>query len=215
MTRSSTCPWLMLICLLIAGCSRSKEDQLRSAVKEVRAGHTTEIDLSESPLEDDALLSELQGLDGLESLNLDRTPVTDDGLAAMGHLPNLHLLSLAQTRVSNAGIATLVTNFPKLVSLRLDETVITDPGFAELAHAEHLEMLSLHRVPVSDAGCKQIAKISTLTTLGLDQTMITDRGLTSLKSLPQLKRLSIWQCQLSESGIERFQRDQPDVAVNR
>lgn len=133
---------VMLACCLTVGCRPSDDDQFWLAVQEVRAGHSTAIDLNESPMADDSPLGELRGLDELTSLNLDRTPVTDEGLAAIGKLPNLQDLSLTRTRISNAGIATIVANFPELVSLRIDETVITDAGFKKLADAEHLVSLS-------------------------------------------------------------------------
>lgn len=203
-----------IACLLVAGCGISNEERFLAAVGDARAGNSNVFDVREWPMADDSLLRELAGIDGLQSLNLDRTPVTDAGIAAIGRLPGLKSLSLTRTRLSGESVEMIVDQFPGLVHLRLDETTI-GPGVPALARSENLQQLSLYRVPVTSPMCKELAKITTLRDLSLDQSMITDDGLGPLAKLTNLHRLSIWQCAVTDKALEKFAKSRPDVHVNR
>ena len=137
---SGTC---VIVWLLLTGCEQGNDDRFRIVVRQVRDELSSSIDIRETPLADESLVAELNGLSALKDLNLDRSPVTNAGLMAIGSLPALEKLSLSRTQISNEGTKTIVTNFPSLVFLRLDETVVTDAGIDALSDLPALQELSL------------------------------------------------------------------------
>lgn len=216
MTKNTTSVTLCLVWLLLTGCQQSNDQIFLSRVDEVRDDLSASVDIRETPLSDESLVAQLNGLAGLKKLNLDRSPITDAGLQAIGPLPQLGHLSLSRTQITNDGVKTLVEHYPSLVFLRLDETVVTDEGVEALADLPRLKELSLYRLRTTDRGCKSLAKMSSLQRLSLDGSMISDAGLKALGEMPALEHLSIWQCRgVSDGAIEKFEQDHPNIKVNR
>ena len=92
----------------------------------------------------DAGMIHLQGLQSLESLSLWDTSVTDIGMALVGRLTELRQLGLGNTRVTDSGLA----SFSALVEMRLLQLWGTDvrgPGLAHLHGLTNLEMVTLPR----------------------------------------------------------------------
>lgn len=201
--------------LIICGCSKNPDAAFLDAVTNVKAGRTASIDIRQAPLSSDQLLENLVGLEPLRSLNLDKSPVTNDGLAKIGPLVDLRELSLSQTRITDDGLSTITRNFPGLTGLILNRTMITDNGIKELEKLSRLDSLSLYQVAITDATCKTLARLPNLQNISLDQTMITDAGLEAIGAAPKLKRVSVWQCQVSDKAAEAFQKRFPDVILNR
>ena len=82
----------------------------------------------------DAGIAHLAKLTGLKTLALDKTAVTDNGLAVVKHFPALEELSLLQCQV------------------------LTDAGLAHIGRLTRLEWLELANTPVTDAGINELQK---------------------------------------------------------
>ena len=109
-----------------------------------------ELDLTGSGISD-AGLSHLAGAP-FANLRLDRTAVTETGLARLAENAALRSLSLIETQTDDVGLIHL-THLPNLTTLYLDQTAITDAGLAELAKIETLRYISLGQTPaVTDEG---------------------------------------------------------------
>lgn len=80
---------------------------------------------------DDAGLTHLKPLSGLESLNLSGTKITDAGLPAIDALVHLKTLSLADTAITDAGLVQL-RDLRELKTLNLRRTKVTLAGVSEL-----------------------------------------------------------------------------------
>ena len=178
-------------------------------------GKTNVVDIREKPISGDLALTPLRNTVGLRKLNLDNSPVTDEGLQSLGPMPELRDLSLSRTLITDAVIPMLVQQFPGLEHLRLDRTAITDKSLNDIVKLSSLKELSLFRTRVSDAGCPNISKLTTLKKISLDQTMITDAGLKSLLTMKQLESLSVWKTQVTEEAAEEFVKERPTVKFNR
>jgi Leucine Rich repeat len=216
MANRSALVTLCFVWLLSAGCKQSNDELFLDSILDVRDELSASVDIRETPISDESLLTTLNGLAGLKNLNLDRSPVTDAGLASIGTLPGLETLSLSRTQITNDGVKTIVQDYPGLTFLRLDETVISDDGIDVLPGLTKLEELSLYRVHITDRGCKSLAKLTALRRLSVDETKISDVGFKTLGDLPLLERLSIWQCPgVSDQAVERFEKNHPDVTINR
>ena len=83
----------------------------------------------------------------LTQLGLNRTRISDRGLAALAKLKTLRNLSLASTAVTDAGVERLAA-LP-LESLRLDHTAITDRAAKSLAGFDHLKYLNITQTNVT------------------------------------------------------------------
>jgi hypothetical protein len=96
----------------------------------------------------DAMLAKLKAvadLPGLEAIDLSRcATVTDAGLPHLASVPGLKAVALADTRVTDAGLAVLLTRFPDLeaVSLAGAERV-TQAVVPYLARLRKLKLLAL------------------------------------------------------------------------
>jgi len=142
------------------------------------------LDLSESTISDSGL-SNLTGLTGLRFLDLGRTDITDSGIERLKGLLMLETVSVQMTKITNVGLARLST-LPRLRKVALDYTEITDEGLADLAKLNQLDEVSLEGTDITDLGIKSITNCSHLTYLQLAGTRITDGGVQNLRGLQQL-----------------------------
>ena len=82
-------------------------------------------------------ISELPSINGLRLAN---TRVTDEGLAHLKDLPLLHTLDLSHTKVTSAGLAH-VKNLPRLACLALNNTNVGDAALARRSLERATEIL--------------------------------------------------------------------------
>ena len=121
-------------------------------------------------------------LEGLATLILSRTKVTDRGFASLAKLPNLQLLYANDLDVTDKGIESL-ENLPLRV-LHLGSAKITDASMPRLAKLRLLKELWLNKCPITDSGLEALAKSRSLRFLVVSGTKITDKGIASLQNLP-------------------------------
>ena len=96
--------------------------------------------LSNTHFDDDGLRYLSKKMSGLESLWLDRTNVTDEGLDNVKALSNLENIQLNGTRVTGAGLVYL-TGLARLKYVWLDNEQIDDEGLKNLQKLSSLEQL--------------------------------------------------------------------------
>lgn len=87
----------------------------------------------------------------LLGLCLDRTTVTDEGLACLAGLTNLQFLDLGNTFITDRGLDHLAS-LPGLHMLRLEHTKISDDGLRILSRAPALKVLDVANTRVTDTG---------------------------------------------------------------
>jgi len=137
------------------------------------------------------LLLAALGLHGQAALDLTATWTTDSDLAAVAGNARLEKLSLAQTRVTDAGLERL----RGLRSLReLDlyfAEFFTDDGIAALQGLTKLERLNLRGTKVTSRVFDSISQLTALRSLDISYSQIDDAGVELLAELPQLETLSI------------------------
>ena len=202
--------------VLAAGCTEMTGDtQFAEEVAAVRAGIADHIDAREFPVTSNDALIELLDVEYLVMLNLDNSPINDEGLGFLRNLTMLRHLSLSNTFVSDEGLATIVKQHPQLSFLRLDQTTVGDAGIAHLPELKQLVELSLWQVPMGDEGCRHLARVTSLRRLSLDETPVTDRGIEHLRGLKDLQRISLWQTQVTDEGVARLQKALPKLEINR
>lgn len=125
------------------------------------------VDFASLPINDDEIRALLRHNPELEWLNLNGTGITDEVLFDVARLPNLTELCLANTRVTDAGLAEL-TAAKGLIVLTVSGTSITDAGLVHAATLPNLRGLYLRRTLVTEAGLDSLCDLAQLETLSVD-----------------------------------------------
>jgi Leucine-rich repeat (LRR) protein len=100
---------------------------------------------------------------------------------------NVAALDLGRTRITDEALAA-VSNMPRLVKLDLRQTNITDVGISHLAGLDNLRSLNLFSTKVTDASVDTIAKLKRLETVYLWQAKLSAAGVKRLRDLrPDLR----------------------------
>jgi hypothetical protein len=96
-------------------------------------------------------------------------------------LPNLKVLSLSNTQVSDAGLEQL-KRLANLKILWLDNTQVSDAGLEHLEGLTNLERLSLRNTQVSAAGLERLEGLTSLNVLNVKETQVTHEGVKKLRA---------------------------------
>lgn len=140
-----------------------------------------------------------------QKLDLLSTQISDRELESLlASLHDLRFLSLAETKVGDAGIAHL-QSLSNLQELHLDHTEVTDEGLKGVAELPNLEVLDLKGTRISDAGLVYVGRIKSLKGLYLTRTGITDEGLRHLRGLENLETLILWDTGIGDAGLEHLE----------
>ena len=165
-----------------------------------------------------------------------RLPITDEGLASIGKIPQLKILLLGESSITDAGLRHLqtlrkletlaiqrvditdvglehLTRLPNLKNLSIRVKNITDAGLAHLAWLPRLKSLSLRDSNVTDAGVAQLSRIETLESLYIDGMNATDVVLENLSQLTRVKELWIRNTDMSPEAIQTLQAALPGCKV--
>jgi hypothetical protein len=140
--------------------------------------------------------------------------VTDADLTNLQKLPNLELLTLADTKLTDRGL----DHVQRLTSLRalvLTSTSVSDAGIARIENMPQLEGLGLIDTAVTDAGLERLKVLVHLKDLGLTSTSVTDVGLAHLHGLKELRLVCIERTRTSDEGVAELQRALPGLKVDR
>ncbi len=138
----------------------------------------------------DAGLAHLRDLPQLVELQLSGLAVTEEGLGAIGSLPNLETLHLRRGHIK-CPVFSRLQAMPKLSSLDLDGSELADNGLGNLSGAANLRYLSLR------GGS------------------LTAEGLKALEALPRQQQLNIEACGLLDEEVEQFRISRPEVKIDR
>lgn len=124
----------------------------------------------------------------------------DEQLRLLKAFKKLHELSLADSRVTDAGLKE-VARFEMLTKLDLTRTAIGDAGLQEIARLKNLTILTLIRTKVTDAGLTELTGLTRLRQLLLGQTGITDKGIHEIVKLKDLSYLGMMGTKVSDAGV--------------
>ena len=145
----------------------------------------------EACTDDRRLLAVVERCQHLECLKLFRSrglhPKDFDRLNCLRHLTDL---GLYWSDIDDEGLA-YIGQINSLDMLSLEATGVTDTGLAHLAGLENLRSLSLNGTSITDKGLMSLASLKRLETLSLRGTEVTDNGMQVVESLPNLRRLEL------------------------
>ncbi len=195
---------------------RSPQDVLRllgTILEWPRLQTGQKLDLLSTQISDRELQTLLASLHDLRFLSLAETRVGDAGLVHLQSLTSLQELHLDHTEITDAGLKLLAT-LPNLEILDLKGTRITDDGLAEVGRLTRLKGLYLTRTGITDAGLAHLRGLDDLETLILWDTGIGDAGLEHLKPLRRLQEVILWNTRVTRQGAESLQSALPECDVS-
>jgi hypothetical protein len=132
----------------------------------------------------------------LHSLNLVETQVTDRTVAALAALPSLQSLCLNSTPVSGNGLSGL--RHLKILGLR--ETNLRTDFARELEALQELEDLDLSGGPLVDADFDTIVKLPNLRVLQIASTRV-GRGVRKLAACKRLVALNLYDTRINDEDL--------------
>ncbi len=200
----------------LAGVGRSAQDVLRllgTILEWPRLQSGQKLDLLSTQISDRELESLLASLHDLRFLSLAETRVGDAGLVHLQSLSSLQELHLDHTEITDAGLK-LLASLPNLEILDLKGTRITDAGLADVGRLTRLKGLYLTRTGITDAGLAHLRGLTDLETLILWDTGIGDAGLEHLKPLNRLQEVILWNTRVTREGAEGLQAALPECDVS-
>jgi CheY-like chemotaxis protein len=171
------------------------------------------LDLLSTQISDQELGNLLSSLNDLRFLSLAETRVGDAGLTHLQSLTKLQELHLDHSDITDEGLK-LLTTLPSLEILDLKGTRITDTGLIEVGHLTQLKGLYLTRTGITDAGLDHLRSLKNLETLILWDTAVGDAGLEHLKSLKHLREVILWNTHVSQQGAQSLQAMLPECDVS-
>ena len=114
--------------------------------------------------------------------------LADGALEGLPELPALNQLFLAKLPVSDDDVVALVRKYPNLIAIALHDSKVTDAGMATVAKLEFLERVYLDGTSVSDKGLQLLANCEKLRMVSALRTAITPEGVGELQGvLPECK----------------------------
>ncbi|XP_057294102.1 uncharacterized protein LOC130622635 isoform X2 [Hydractinia symbiolongicarpus] len=169
----------------------------------------------------------LEGLTGLFSLELQGTPVTNEGLPSIKGLKLTHLSLPDRQMVDDVTISIIagcplnsldlggyikltgrclysISQMKSLKDLSLSNTKITDNGIELLCGLDRLEALDLSRTSISNRISVVLIALPLLETLNLSWTKVDDDVVEHLNSCCNLMKLNLAHTGITNKGIARL-----------
>ena len=161
------------------------------------------------PTDDDLL--RLNHPEKIGALLLANTNVSDRGLAIIAHTRRLNMLDISNTRAGSQTLARL-QNVRQLDGLFLTNLAIGDD---DVVHLRELPItgLTLAGTQVTDAGMLHLACLTQLQHLDISDTKISDKSVPTLIAYAHLVNLSVGNTQISSEGLAAIRAARPDVSV--
>jgi Leucine-rich repeat (LRR) protein len=141
--------------------------------------------------------------------------ITNDQLKYFAGLSMLNSLTLNKTAITDEGLAQLRPLAPNLETLALSDTRISDRGLDEIAYLHNIKVLNLKNTKVTDEGMKKLLPLTNLKWLVLIDTGITDAGLKQLAEIKSLSQLEVVGTKVTWPGVRWLQKAHPGLKVDK
>jgi serine/threonine protein kinase/Leucine-rich repeat (LRR) protein len=148
----------------------------------------------------------------ITGIDLSNSAVNDDSLKKLAAATDVNELSLANTRITDAGLAQL-RKLDRLTRLDLSQTSVKGPGLDQLQGASELINLNLAGTPLTDQGIGRLLRFERLRNLNLSNTATTDVGLANLQDLKPLETLDLRGTGVSAETFENLRRAHRDARI--
>jgi hypothetical protein len=139
-------------------------------------------------------------------VNLRGTWVSDTDLRRLNELPDLTVLDLSLTHITDQGMQE-IKGLPNVTDLNLYfAEYVTDEGLSAIKDWKKLRRLNLRGTKIGDTALEHISGIKALESLNVSATLMTDVGLERLTMLPNLRELSMGGNELGDAGLQALRQ---------
>jgi hypothetical protein len=154
----------------------------------------------------DKVIPYVHHLSGLKGIDLDDSETTDAGLAQLGTMPELLVLSADSCMISGTTLAKL-KGCTKLRVLRIGKAKVDNESLRHLQQFPQLENFGAVHVNLNLKGLSYIARCSNMRSLELGENpLLDDYAVPYLLQMKKLKSISLKQTRISVPGIVRLAR---------
>lgn len=147
-------------------------------------------------------IASIPSLANLTNLDIERTKVTDAGMAQLKRFQNLVNLGLTGTSVSAKGLRDL-RDLPELTGINVGGPAMNDAALKELRECPHLGFINLFRADITDAGLSGSWRRQVKSLLLVQCTSVTDAGLEHLAD-SNLSQLNVKQTKVTAEGVKKL-----------
>jgi len=146
----------------------------------------------------------------VSGISLRGTWVTDTDLRRLYQYPNLTVLDLSLTHITDGGMQEIknlrgITDFDLYFA-----EYVTDEGVAAIKEWKQLKRLNLRGTKAGDSALEHIAGLQMLESLDVGSTLMTDVGVERLTTLTNLKELTMGANELGDAGMQAL-RQMPNL----
>ncbi|GAA4429744.1 hypothetical protein [Bremerella cremea] len=168
------------------------------------------------------------GRDHEDNIQVITTPnpllVTDRDLALVTGLPELRVLDLRGTQITDAALEHL-KDLPQIQELYVGGSVVTDtePTLFHARFTDHavdplvklttLKVLSLAKTDIGDPAVAQLPALPQLEVLFLLGTKVTDDCVESLAQMKSLRELYLQETAVTPAALEKLRAELPDTKI--
>lgn len=157
------------------------------------------------------LLKSLSAVNGLTTLTIDHSEMTDGGISDLVRRKSLRRLSLIRTAITDAGLSNLCQH-TGLTHLTIEGGSVTGASLAELASLHNLQALRLSGLRVSAETMQRLVQSTSLRTLELTGAAITDEAARVLLS-SSLKTIDLTGTGVAGSTLSALKIALPDAEI--
>jgi Leucine-rich repeat (LRR) protein len=162
----------------------------------------------------DMNVSVLADLHHINTLFIDRTSVTDAGVAKLLRQSEFLYIFANGTKINGSGFKDPGRNAYTLMAVWLNDSLVDDKAITGIASCKTLRSLSLDATAISDAAMPIIASLTQLQTLSLRKTKLTDAALPYLTKLSRLREIQLPHTISREVGL-KLKHMLPECKVRR
>jgi hypothetical protein len=149
----------------------------------------------------------------LKVLNLDEIVSADHYMPYLGEFPNLEVLRLCGSDVTDQGIRWLPA-LPRLRELYLYGNPITDEGAVAIGRLQNLEVLFVNKTGITDRGVQILTEaLPQLRRLMLNATSVTDAAIPWLARLSHLEELNLHLTSVTREARETLRQRLPKCNI--
>ena len=145
--------------------------------------------LRDLPINDEGMAS-IGQMKSLRVVTLDGTGITEPALAHLSRLRNLEYLTLANTKIVGSGLLWLMP-LPRLTHLELSNTGLDSVQLEQLVGHSSLEYLSLEGLAVTSHDLRALSTLPGLTSLRLSNAPIGNDACEAIGAMPALESLYV------------------------
>jgi Leucine Rich repeat len=157
-------------------------------------------------------VKQLQDLPALAGLDLSITNIGDTSMSSIARIKSLRYLKINRTKVTDHGLALLKNS--RIESLYVQYDSITDTAIATIVTLSNLQKLDLDGTHVTDAGVTALLKLKKLTNLRLSNLpQVTDKSLPAISKMTNLKVLFVGHNGISAPGVQLLKKNLPQCKV--